>query len=341
MIPIDGRGPAPRSWFDHLKALPKRISRHNVTVAAAGIAFYGLLALVPTLVATVSIFGLVNQGDEDEIRTQIEDAAGSLDESTKEFVTDQLAAITTSDGNLLALLLSVALALFSSSGAVQKLMTTIAVAYEVSETRPGWQMRILAYGLTAAAIVSVVLMVFLVGVLPEVLERVDLSEGVTTLINVIRLPAFGLFFVLALTILYRVAPDRSPKTPWRNPGAWVATGLWLLFALAFSLYSSNVGAMPASYGLLGTVAALMIFLQLTAIAVIVGAEYNAEREDALAEAATTFAGATAALAADERSGEGADDIEAPPKLRVVETLPLGKAVAGLVALVLLGRGGRG
>lgn len=333
MIPVDGRGPAPRSWFDHLKALPKRISRHNVTVAAAGIAFYGLLALVPTLLATLSIYGLIS--DPEEIEAQITDAAGSLDADMQSVITGLLTDISTSDGNVFALMVSIALALFSSSGAVQKLMTTIAVAYEVSETRPGWQMRILAYGLTAAAIVSVVLMVFLVGVLPEILQRVDLSDGVATLINVVRIPAFGLFFVFALTVLYRVAPDRSPKTPWRNPGALVATCLWLLFALAFNYYSSNIGAMPASYGLLGTVAALMIFLQLTAIAVIVGAEYNAEREEALTEAATTIAGAAAFAAGD---GAGGED-EGRARLRVVETLPLGKALAGLVALVLLGRRG--
>lgn len=329
----------PAEWWRILRALPGRIGRHNVTVSAAGIAFYGLLALVPTLVATVSIYGLVNQGNEEEIKDQIESAAGSLDESTKEFVESQLTSITSSDGNLLALLLSVALALFSASGAVQKLMTTISVAYEADENRPGWQMRIMAYAFTAAAIVSVVLMVFLVGVLPEILDRVELSGPATFAINVLRLPAFALFFVIGLTILYRYSPDRPVKTRWVNPGAWVATGVWLVFAVAFSVYSSNIGAMPASYGLLGTVAALMIFLQLTALAVIVGAEYNGEREAAMAAStATAMAGTagTGSVAALATRAHGGDGGAAPSSAQ-----PVGFAAAlvGLVLLLVFGRGG--
>lgn len=323
-----------RSWWQVLRALPPRIKQHNVTVTAAGIAFYGLLALVPTLVAMVSIYGLVNQGNEDEIEGQIEDAAASLDESTKDFVVDQLEGITTSDGNALALILSILLALFSASGALQKLMGTIAVAYESDETRPGWKLRLLAYGLTAGAIVTVVVMVFLVGVLPAILDQIELGAVATWAITLLRLPAFGLFFIVGLTVLYRVSPDRSVKTPWRNAGAVVATGLWLLFAVAFSIYSSQVGAMPASYGLLGTVAALMIFLQLTAIAVIVGAEYNAERENVEVSAlSATYRGTTAAGAA-----PGGSDA-AGSSSSVVEPLPLGKALAGLAALFVLGRSG--
>lgn len=318
-----------RSWWQLLRAMPERIQRHNVTVAAAGIAFYGLLALVPTLVATVSIYGLVNRGNEAEIKTQIEDAAGSLDASTKEFIEGQLTDITTSDGNILALILSVLLALFSASGAVQKLMGTISLAYEADESRPGWRLRLLAYALTAAAIVSVVLMVFLIGVLPEVLSRVNMGDTARTLINLVRLPAFALFFVGALTVLYRVSPDRPTPTPWSNPGAWLATGLWLVLAVAFSFYSSNIGAMPASYGLLGTVAALMIFLQVTAIAVIVGAEYNAEREGA------RLRSPSGAVDAASLTDDGANRTVA----RVVEPLPLGKALVGLAALFVLGRGG--
>ena len=300
-----------------LKALPGRLKDHNVVVAAAGIAFYGLLALVPTLLATVSIYGLVNQGDEDEIKQQIENAAGSLDATTQGFVADQLGQITASGGNLLALLLGVALALFSASGAVQKLMATTALAYEADETRAWWKVRLLAYLFTAAAIVGVVLMVAVIAVIPAVLDNVNLSGPAPAAIRIGQLPLFTLLFVGALTVLYRYAPDRPSRTPWRNPGAWVAALLWLAFALLFSLYSANIGAMPASYGLLGTFAALMIFLQLTSIAVIVGAEYNAELEASLV-------------------GDPAAVVVAQPSAEP-EALSLTKAVAGLVALYILGR----
>lgn len=309
----------PPSVVGILKALPARTKAHNLVVTAAGIAFYGLLALVPTLLATVSIYGLVNRGNEAEIKAQIEAAAGSLDDGTKDFVEGLLTEITTSQGSLWALLFGLALALFSASGAVQKLMASVAVAYEATETRPGWKVRLQAYGFTLGAIVGVVLMVVILGVVPAVLAVVDLGGVAEAAIRIGQFPVFALLMAGGLTILYRYAPDRSPRTPWRNPGAWVATGLWVLFAVAFSVYSSSIGAMPASYGLLGTVAALMIFLQLSSVAVIMGAEYNAEREERLGIGA-------------ESGAAGSAEAPSPP-----EPLSLGKAVAGLAALFLLGR----
>ncbi len=320
-----------------LKQIPARVKAHNIMVTAAGIAFYGLLALVPTLIATVSIYGLINQGNEEQIKQQIEDAAGSLDTSTKEFVQGQLTSITSSDGNLAALILGIVLALFSASGAVQKLMATISVAYEAVESRAGWKVRILAYAMTVGAIVGVVAMVTVVGVVPVVLDTVDLAGPAEAAIRILQLPAFALLFVFGLTVLYRYGPDRSPRTPWRNPGAWVAAAIWVLFAVLFSLYSSNIGAMPASYGLLGTVAALMIFLQLTALAVIIGAEYNALAEEhrhagaGTGVAAGTGAGAAARAGLLSGNGEAASNGSREP-------IGFAKAAAGLVALFVLGRG---
>ena len=297
-----------------VKLIPARIKGHNVVVTAAGIAFFGLLALVPTLIAIISVYGLVNRGNEDDIKQQIEDAAGALDDSTKEFVSDQLTSITTSDGNLAALVLSIVLALFSASGAVQKMMGTTTIAYEAEENRPGWKVRLLAYGFTFGAVLGTVLMVTAVGIIPAVLDTVDLGSVAKAAIQFAQLPVLGILMALALTVLYRYGPDRSPKTPWLNPGAWVATGLWVLFAVLFSLYSSRIGELPSSYGLLGTVAALMIFLQLTALAVIIGAEYNAVVEGPNA---------------------GAMENVAPPP---AEPLGFGKAAAGVAALFFLGKG---
>ncbi|MCP4226076.1 MAG: YihY/virulence factor BrkB family protein [Actinomycetia bacterium] len=303
-----------------LRALPARIKRHNAVVTAAGIAFYGLLALVPTLLATVSIYGLVNEGNEDEIKQQIEDAAGSLDENTQGFIEGILEEIVTSDGNTFALLFGLGLALFSASGAVQKLMGSIAVAYDAIETRPGLKLRLLAYLFTMAAIIGVVLMALVLGVIPALLAAVDLGGPAEAAIRIGQLPLFTLLFVGGLTVLYRYAPDRQPRTPWLNPGAWVAAALWLVFAILFSVYSANIGAMPASYGLLGTVAALMIFLQLTSIAIIIGAEINAEREDLIAD----------------------HQAEHPPSAEAAaKPLSLAQAAAGLAVLFVLGRGSGG
>jgi membrane protein len=223
-------------------------------------------------------------------------------------------------------------------------MVTVAVAYETEETRPRLKLRAMAYGFTAAALVGVSLMVFVIGVVPNLLRRVDLGGAAERTIAIFQYPVLALLFAVALTVLYRYAPDREPRTPWRNPGAVAGTLLFLAFAIGFSIYSANVGAMPASYGLLGSIAALMIFLQLTAISVIVGAEVNSMVE--------SFPARDEALA---RSRDGIPRDRVPrdrvprdgmPRDRVSgdrvsgEAIGFGKAMAGLAALFLLGRSNR-
>ena len=317
----------------HLREMQRRIKVHNVVVASAGVAFYGLLALVPTLIALVSIYGLV--ADPADIEQQVADVAGSFDQATQELLTQQLQDIvgsveesedaaasggTSVFGRWFGLIFGIVLALWSSSGAVQKLIGTVAVAYEAEENRAGWKVRGMAYLFTAGAIVGIGLMILVIGVMPNVLSRVDLGGLAEAAIAIGQYPVLAILFAGALTILYRYGPDRDPRTPWRNPGAVVATVLFLVFAIAFSVYSANVGAMPASYGLLGSIAALMIFLQLTTVAVIAGAEVNSMVEEARAPVAEPSPDAPAA------SG--------PPG-----ELGLGQALAGLAALFVLGRGG--
>jgi membrane protein len=329
----------------NVKEIGRRIRVHNVTVSAAGIAFYGLLALVPTLIALVSIYGLV--ADPAEIETQVADATESLDATTSEFVVQQLRDIvgdaesedgsSSMFGRWAGLVLGIVVALFSASGAVQKLMGTVSLAYEAEETRPGWKLRIIAYVFTAGAIVGIALMILAIGVIPNLLDSVDLGGAAESAISILTLPVLGLLFAGALTILYRYTPDRAVKTPWRNPGAIVGTLLFIFFAVAFSIYSANVGALPASYGLLGSIAALMIFLQLTALAVIIGAEVNGAievRSNAAAKA-KALAGGGALVPAGTAGSVDAEGDDSPG------TLSFGKALAGLIALFALGKGMQG
>lgn len=330
----------------HLKEMQRRIKAHNVVVASAGVAFYGLLALVPTLIALVSIYGLV--ADPADIEQQVTDVAGSLSESTQELLQEQLEDIvgsveesengegTSVVGRWAGLIIGIALALFSSSGAVQKLIGTVAVAYEAEEHRAGWKVRGMAYLFTLGAIIGIGLMTLVIGVMPNLLSRVDLGEAAEAAIAIGQYPVLAVLFAGALTVLYRYGPDRETKTPWRNPGAVVATLLFLVFAIAFSFYSANVGAMPASYGLLGSIAALMIFLQLTTISVIAGAEINSLVEDARLEAQARSAAlaAKAQAVASARAGRGPVD---PRPKEPSSDLGFGKALAGLAALFVLGR----
>ncbi|MEM7275392.1 MAG: YihY/virulence factor BrkB family protein [Actinomycetota bacterium] len=352
-------GRTPGGIMANITELRRRITAHNIVVASAGIAFYGILALVPTLIALVSIYGLVTEPEQ--IADQVEEYAGSLDESTQKLISDQLNDIigadtsadeeTEDDGiagtaaRIGGLAFGIGLALFASSGAVQKLIATVAVAYEAPDGRPGWLQRLLAYGFTTGAIVGVAAIGFTLGVLPAILDRVDIGAA-ESVIGILQLPVLAVVFALGLTILYRYGPDRRPRTPWRNPGALVGTLLFVFFAIALSIYTSRVGDMPASYGVLGSIAVLMIFLQLTALAVIIGAEVNGAIEvgavaDPTPARAGSTPGSTAALvpagavatATPGGGGQGADG-------GGNRVLGFGKALAGLVVLAVLGRAGR-
>ncbi len=304
------------------KELPKRLKKHNLVVIGAGIAFYGLLALIPTIIALISIYSLVT--DPNDVATQISDLTADMGDQDMATLINKLvseaADEASGDAGITALVIGILLALFSASGAVQKLMATITTAYEADEQRKGWKVRGLAYLMTAGALVGVVVLSTLLGAVPALAGEVGLGTAAARAVTVLAYPVAFMAMAFGLTVLYRYAPDRAPKTRWFNPGAIVGTLLFLLFAFAFSMYFRVAGEMPASYGILGSIAALIIFLQLATIAVVLGAETNSIIEGYRA------------------SGEapvGPNEIKRVP----TEPIGLGKAVAGLAAIFVLGKGG--
>ena len=307
----------PEGFVSKAKEVMARIKAHNVVVIAAGIAFYGLLALIPTIVAVISVYALVT--DPAEIAGQIEGITENMEQDSADFLNDQVeTAVEEAKGSgTVALIIGIVVALWASSGALQKLMNVIALAYGATEGRGGLKVRALAYGLTAGGIVTVALIGFVFGGLPAVLDWADLGGGADALISIGSYVAMLFFMMFAFTVLYRYGPDRSPKTPWKNPGAVAGAGMFLVFALAFSLYFRfAAGSLPASYSILGAIAAIIIFLQLTAIAIVIGAEVNAMNEDADIDP----------LAGLDR-----------PEEKQADPLSFGKAIAALGALFVLGR----
>ncbi len=325
------------------KLVFKRFGRHNVTVIAAGIAFYGLLAMLPTLIALMSIYGLVSSPEE--IKDQIAELTENLDGDSKtlvETITNEAADKATGSGGVVGTIVGIGLALFSSSGAVQKLMHTVNAAYEARETRPGLFLRGLAYLFTFLGILFVVAVTAVLGVIPALAAAADLGSLAETTVNVAIYPFLAVMFIGALTVLYRYSPDRDHRTPWRNKGAVVATGLWVLSAVVFSYYARSIGSFGAAYALLGGIAGLIIFLQLTSISIIVGAEVNAVLEDP-ANASTPVGSARPRAASTGPVTRPVDRLNAatirgPRAVPVpAEPISFGKALLGLLALFFLGR----
>ncbi len=307
----------PDGFIPKAKEVMARIKAHNVVVIAAGIAFYGLLALIPTIVAVISIYSLAT--DPAELASQIEDLTANMEEESASFINTQVttAVEEAKSSGTIALVIGILVALWASSGALQKLMNVIALAYGAIEGRAGLKVRALAYGLTAGGIVTVALMGFVFGGLPAVLDWAGMGGGLNALVSIGSYVAMLFFMMFAFTVLYRYGPDREPKTPWKNPGALAGAGMFLVFAVVFSLYFRfAAGSLPASYSILGAIAAIIIFLQLTAIAIVIGAEVNAMTEDANIDPLASMV-------------KGPQEKKADP-------LSFGRAAAALAALFVLG-----
>ncbi|MEO1064411.1 MAG: YihY/virulence factor BrkB family protein [Actinomycetota bacterium] len=272
----------PRSIAE-IRAFAKRVlaefKQHYVPVKAAGVAFFSFLALVPTLVAVITVYGLV--ADPDDITDQIEDATESLPEETTEFLSEQMTSIADNSGGALGLALagSILIALFSASAAVKHVMSTLNVIYEFPETRGGVKLRLTAYLLTAGAVLAVVTAALVLGALPAILGAADVGAAGRWVATVGVYPLMFVAFAIALSILYWIGPDRRGvgRFRWFSAGAVIATFLWILATAAFSVFVTNFGSYNETYGIFAGIIILLLWFNLTALMVLLGAEIDATR----------------------------------------------------------------
>ncbi|MGY2067972.1 YihY/virulence factor BrkB family protein [Blastococcus sp. SYSU DS0619] len=268
-----------RGWKQVLKRAWAENNADNMPIIAGGVAFFGFLAIFPSLLALISIYGLVASAEQ--AAAQVESFTAGLPESAQTLIEAQVTAITeNADGALtLSLILSILAALWSSSGGVSNLVKAVNIAYDEVETRNFIKLRAISLALTLGAIVFVVLTIGLVAVLPIVLDALPLGAVGTVLAQIARWVALLLVVVGSLAVLYRVAPDRdAPKLRWVSLGSVVVTVVWALVSLGFTFYVNNFGSYDATYGAIAGVIVLMLWLYLTCYLVLLGAEINSEAE---------------------------------------------------------------
>src|ERR671916_1103826 len=271
-IPVQG-------WREVLGRAMRDSQEHNISLLAAGVAFYAFLALFPALISLVTLVGLM--ADPVQITEQVRSFTVGLPQDSQQLISDQLAAITGSSGGALTmgLLVSLLLALWSASSGTSSLMTAVNLAYDEKEKRGFLKLRGVALLLTLGAVVFLVLTLALIAVVPVVLQAVPLGPVGTVLAQVLRWTLLFVLVVVGLAVLYRVTPDRnSPKLRWVALGSMVAAVLWLLGSAGFSLYVNTFGNYNKTYGALAGVIVLLLWLLLTCYVVLLGAEINAEAE---------------------------------------------------------------
>ncbi len=266
-------------WRQIAKRVWGETQTDQVPLLAAGVAFWGFISLFPAMIAAIAVYGLV--ADPGTVTRQADAITDVLPADAASLIVGQLESISSQSRDALSfsLLISLLLALWTSSAAVSNMMSAINTAYDEEETRSYVRRKGIALLLSLGAVAFVVISVGLIAVAPALLD-VFVSEGTTrTLLQGGRWVGLVVAVLIGTAVLYRLAPDRrAPRLVWVSVGSLLATCVWLIASLGFSLYIENFGRYSRTYGALAGVAILMLWLWITALIVLVGAEINAEAE---------------------------------------------------------------
>jgi membrane protein len=301
----------PRGWFAILKRVKAEVKEDNVTLLAAGVAFYAMLAIFPAIIAVVTVYGMV--ADPAQVASQVGEFAKGLPAGADQLLTEQLQSVTSAGRQSLSIGLAVSLlaVLWSASGGVQGLVKGLNLVYDEQESRGFLKLRGLSLLLTLGAILVVVVAIALIAVFPAVVDDLELGRVGELAASIARWVVLALLVLFAVAVVYRYAPDRAnPRWRWVSWGAVVALVLWLLGSFGFSWYVDNFGKYNQTYGALAAVIILLLWLFLSAFAVLLGAELDAEIERQTARDTTT--GPERPLG--RRDAEVADTLgESPPR----------------------------
>jgi membrane protein len=269
-----------------LKRTALEFNEDGLTDWAAALTYYGLLALFPALIVLVSLVGLF--GDPQSTTQTVSDiVTGIGPDSAAETFSAPIESITSNrDTAGFTLLAGVVLALWSASGYVGAFIRASNVIYETPEGRPFWKLRPLQLAVTLAMVLMlaiVALGLVLTGpIVKAVAEPIGISSTAVDVWNIAKWPVLALLFVLTLALLYYASPNVKLRGfRWVTPGSLVALVVWVIASALFAFYVANFGSYDKTYGTLGGVVVLLIWLWITNLAILFGHELNAERERSL------------------------------------------------------------
>jgi membrane protein len=243
--------------------------------------------MVPGLVALISIYGLVARPSD--VGRQITSTLSAAPREVRNLVTAQLEAITASAGGgaVLGAIFGTLIALWSASSGVSHLIAAVNRAYDEEETRGFVRRKLLALALTIGAIAFIVIAFAVIALLPSLLAKTGLGTAGRVFVGLLRWILLLAGMTVGLSVVYRYGPDREDaRWEWVSVGAVVASLTWIVGSILFSVYTANFAKYNETYGSLGAVVVLLLWLDLTAFAVILGAEINCEVERQTAKDST-------------------------------------------------------
>ncbi len=271
-----------------LKDTLAEFKEDNLSDWAAALTYYGLLSLFPALIALVSIIGLV--GDPQTTTAKVTEVIAELGPSSAvETFKGPVESIASSRGTAgVAFVLGLGVALWSASGYVGAFIRASNIVYGAEEERPFWKLRPLQIAITLAMVLLAALLALglvLTGpIVHAIADPIGIGSTAVTLWEVVKWPVMALIFVLMVSVLYYTSPDASLRGfRWVTPGSLFAIVVWAIASAAFAFYVSNFGSYDKTYGTLGGLVALLVWLWISNLAILFGNALNAQLERAAAQ----------------------------------------------------------
>ena len=273
----------PIGWSELMRRTGREVLADNCLGLAAELAYYFFLALFPALLFLVALISFIPI--ENLLDTITNTLARVAPYDVLKLIQDQVLKIAQDqDGGLLTL--GMLGTIWSTSSGMTAIIDTLNQAYDIQEGRPWWKVRITAIGLTVALAIFIVGSTVLVVAGPALADKVagwfQLGAAFAFTWKVVQWPIVFVLASVGIAIIYYFAPDADQDWVWITPGSIFATFLWLLISLGFRFYVTNFGAYTETYGAIGGVIVVMLWFYFSGLAVLVGAELNAEIEHASA-----------------------------------------------------------
>jgi membrane protein len=277
-------------WKDILTRVWWSVTDDRVTLIAGGITFYGVLAFVPAIASFVTLYGFfVNPT---LLAKQLGPFSHVLPEEALKVVGDEI-KVAAAQGwqGMMRFLATLALAIWSANAAVKSTLDALNIVYQEKERRSWISLNAVSLAFTAAASVFVLLVIAAVVLFPVAASQLGVSSAAVRIASLARWPAMLLIVGLALAVLYRWGPDRAkPRWAWVTWGSAFASCAWLVTSALFSYYAANFADLNSTYGSLGTVVGFMLWIWLSQIVILIGAEINAEMEHQTSKDTTSGTG---------------------------------------------------
>jgi membrane protein len=265
----------------------QQIGEDRLLAVAAGVVFYGLLALFPAVTAIVSLYGLF--ADATTISDHLSMAAGILPSGAIDIIREQVGRLASKgDAKLgFGFILGLGIALWSANAGMKAIIDALNVVYEEKEKRGFVKLNLVSFAFTLGTIAALLLALGAVVVLPLLLAWLGFATLFATLVQYARWPGLLVLVILGLALIYRFGPSRrEPRWQWLSIGSVFATVAWLGSSALLSWYLGNFAHYDTTYGSLGAAIGMMMWMWVSSIVILFGAQLNSEIEHQTARDST-------------------------------------------------------